>query len=83
MAETILNRFGRGKFKAFSAGSQPAGYVHPLAEQMLLNAHYDIAGLRSKTWDEFATPDAPSLHFLFTVCDNAARKSARSGPINR
>ena len=49
MAEAILNRFGRGKFKAFSAGSQPAGYVHPLAEQMLLNAHYDIAGLRSKT----------------------------------
>lgn len=74
MAEAILNRLGRGKFKAFSAGSQPAGYVHPLALQMLRNAHYDVSGLRSKPWDEFATPDAPKLDFVFTVCDNAANE---------
>ena len=74
MAEAILNRLGRGKFKAFSAGSQPAGYVHPLALQMLRNAHYDVTGLRSKPWDEFAAADAPKLDFVFTVCDNAANE---------
>ena len=74
MAEAILNRLGRGKFKAFSAGSQPAGYVHPLALQMLKNAHYDVTGLRSKAWDEFAVSDAPKLDFVFTVCDNAANE---------
>jgi arsenate reductase len=74
MAEAILNRLGRGKFKAFSAGSQPAGHVHPLALQMLGNAHYDVSGLRSKPWDEFATPDAPKLDFVFTLCDNAANE---------
>jgi len=74
MAEAIMNRFGRSKFKAFSAGSQPAGYVHPLAEQMLLIAHYDVSDLRSKTWDEFATPQAPNFDFVFTVCDNAAKE---------
>ncbi|MGH6865516.1 MAG: arsenate reductase ArsC [Methyloceanibacter sp.] len=74
MAEVILNSLGRGKFRASSAGSQPAGYVHPLALQMLRNAHYDISGLRSKPWDEFATPDAPKLDFVFTVCDNAANE---------
>ena len=80
MAEAILNRLGRGKFKAFSAGSQPAGYVHPLALQMLRNAHYDVSGLRSKPWDEFATPDAPKLDFVFTVCDNAANEVCRIWP---
>ena len=74
MAEAILNRLGRGKFQAFSAGSQPAGYVHPLALQMLRNAHYDVTGLRSKPWDEFAVLDAPKLDFVFTVCDNAANE---------
>jgi protein-tyrosine-phosphatase len=74
MAEAILNRLGRGKFQAFSAGSQPAGYVHPLALQMLRNAHYDLTGLRSKPWDEFAVSDAPKLDFVFTVCDNAANE---------
>ena len=69
-----LNRLGRGKFKAFSAGSQPAGYVHPLALQMLRNAHFDVTGFRSKPWDEFAAPDAPKLDFVFTVCDNAAKE---------
>ena len=74
MAEAILNRLGRAKFRAFSAGSQPSGHVHPLAMQMLRNAHYDVTGLRSKAWDEFAAPGAPDLDFVFTVCDNAAKE---------
>jgi arsenate reductase len=74
LAEAILNRLGRGKFKAFSAGSQPAGYVHPLALQMLRNAHFDVSNARSKPWDEFAQPGAPILDFVFTVCDNAAKE---------
>jgi arsenate reductase (thioredoxin) len=74
MAEAILNRLGRGNFKAFSAGSEPARYVHPLALQMLRNAHHDVTGLRSKPWDEFAAPDGPKLDFVFTVCDNAAKE---------
>ena len=74
MAEVILNRLGAGKFKAFSAGSQPAGYVHPMALQMLRNAHYDISNLRSKSWEEFSGPDALQLDFVFTVCDNAAKE---------
>jgi len=63
MAEVILNRLGAGKFRAFSAGSQPARYVHPMALQMLQNAHYDTSKLRSKSWDKFAGPDAPQLRF--------------------
>ena len=74
MAEAILNRLGRGKFKAFSAGSEPAGYVHPLALQMLRNAHFDVSNARSKPWDEFTRPDAPNLDFVFTVCDNPAKE---------
>jgi arsenate reductase (thioredoxin) len=74
MAEVILNRLGAGKFRAFSAGSQPAGYVHPMALQMLRNAHYDASNLRSKAWEEFAGPEAPQLDFVFTVCDNAAKE---------
>ena len=74
MAEVILNRLGAGKFRALSAGSQPAGFVHPMALQMLQNAHYDTSKLRSKSWDEFAGPDAPQLDFVFTVCDNAAKE---------
>jgi arsenate reductase (thioredoxin) len=74
MAEVILNRLGAGKFKAFSAGSQPARYVHPMALKMLKNAHYDTSKLRSKSWDEFAGPNGPQLDFVFTVCDNAAKE---------
>jgi arsenate reductase (thioredoxin) len=74
MAEVILNRLGRGKFRAFSAGSEPSDYVHPMAIQMLHNAHYDTSGLRSKPWDEFAAAGAPELDFVFTVCDNAAKE---------
>ena len=80
MAEVILNRLGRGKFKAFSAGSEPAGYVHPLALQMLRNAHFDVSNARSKPWDEFAQPDAPNLDFVFTVCDNAAKEVCPAWP---
>jgi arsenate reductase len=72
IAESILNRFGAGRFEAFSAGSQPKGEVHPLALQLLRQYKYRTEGLRSKSWDEFAKPDAPPLHFVFTVCDRAA-----------
>lgn len=72
LAEAILNRVGRGTFKAFSAGSHPKGEVHPAALRLLGGMGCATAGLRSKSWDEFAGPDAPRLDFVFTVCDNAA-----------
>lgn len=72
MAEVILNRAGQGKFRAFSAGSQPKGQIHPYALDLLKKMHYETTGLRSKSWLEFARPDAPKLDFVFTVCDNAA-----------
>src|SRR6478672_9517835 len=74
VAEVILNRLGAGRFRAFSAGSQPAGYVHRMALLMLQNAHYDTSKLRSKSWDEFSGPHAPKLDFVFTVCDNTAKE---------
>jgi arsenate reductase len=74
MAECVLNRLGAGKFRAFSAGSHPKGQVHPLALQVLRQAHYDVSAARSKSWDEFAGADAPKLDFVFTVCDNAAKE---------
>jgi arsenate reductase len=74
MAECVLNRLGAGKFKAFSAGSQPKGQLHPLALQVLRQAHFDVSELRSKSWEEFAKADAPELDFVFTVCDNAAKE---------
>ncbi len=72
LAESILNELGRGKFRGFSAGSYPKGYVHPIALEMLRKMEFPTAGLRSKSWDEFAAPGAPHLDFVFTVCDNAA-----------
>ncbi len=72
MAESILNKDGEGRFHAFSAGSHPKGAVHPLALKVLESYGYPTDGARSKSWDEFATPDAPTLDFVFTVCDNAA-----------
>jgi protein-tyrosine-phosphatase len=74
MAEAILNRLGKGKFRAWSAGSDPKGAVHPGATLLLGKLGYDTAGLRSKSWNEFAAPDAPALDFVFTVCDNAANE---------
>ena len=74
LAESILNHpaIGQGRFRAFSAGSHPAGRVQPLALALLAQYHYPTAGLRSKNWDEFSSPSAPQLDFVFTVCDSAA-----------
>jgi len=72
IGECVMNRLGAGKFKAFSAGSQPSGKVHPYALELLQRLNYDTNGLRSKSWEEFARPGAPQLDFVFTVCDDAA-----------
>jgi len=80
MAEVILNRSGQGKFKAYSAGSQPKGRIHPYTLDLLRNLHYDVSGLRSKSWLEFAQPDSPKLDFVFTVCDNAAGETCPVWP---
>ena len=72
MAEAILNKLGAGKFRAYSAGSQPKGKVNPHTIQLLQSLGYDTSGFRSKSWNEFAKPGAPALDFAFTVCDNAA-----------
>ncbi|HEX4197399.1 MAG TPA: arsenate reductase ArsC [Caulobacteraceae bacterium] len=72
IGEAILNRIAPGKFRAYSAGSHPKGAVHPEAIRLLDRLGYPTAGLRSKSWDEFAKPGAPKLDFVFTVCDNAA-----------
>jgi arsenate reductase len=72
MAEAILNRVARGKFEAYSAGSQPGGEIHPFTVDLLRKLNYDVSGLRSKSWDEFASETGPKLDFVFTVCDDAA-----------
>jgi len=72
LAEAILAHAGKGRFRAFSAGSHPAGQVNPYARELLAQHQLQVSDLRSKSWDEFATPDAPRLDFVFTVCDNAA-----------
>ena len=72
LAEAILNKDGAGRFRAYSAGSQPKGAVHPQALRMLENLGHPTEGLRSKPWDEFVAPGAPDLDFIVTVCDNAA-----------
>jgi protein-tyrosine-phosphatase len=74
LAECILNRESRGRFRAFSAGSHPKGQVHPLALELLRKLNHSTAGLQSKSWDEFAKPGAPALDFVFTVCDSAANE---------
>jgi arsenate reductase len=80
IAETILNRYGAGRFRAFSAGSQPKGQVHPYTLDLLRNLNYRTENLRSKSWDEFAVPGAPKLDFVFTVCDDAANESCPVWP---
>ena len=72
MAEAVLNRLGRGRFAAYSAGSHPSGAVNPHALALLERHNYDTSGLRSKSWDVFAREDAPKMDFVFTVCDTAA-----------
>jgi arsenate reductase (thioredoxin) len=72
LAESLLNHLGKGRFRAFSAGSHPAGQVNPFALELLQKNHFAVADLRSKAWDEFARPDAPQLDFVITVCDKAA-----------
>ena len=74
MAEAILKHKGKPSFSAYSAGSHPSGKVRPEALQQLEAAHISTNGLRSKSWDEFSSPDAPALDFVFTVCDNAAKE---------
>lgn len=72
LAEALLNKLGGSRFRAYSAGSHPRGSVHPLTLDCLQQSHIPIDGLRSKSWDEFAAPGAPHMHFVITVCDQAA-----------
>jgi arsenate reductase (thioredoxin) len=72
IAEAVLNQLGRGRFKAFSAGSMPTGSVNPHVLDLLQRNQMPTEGIRSKSWEEFARPDAPKLDFVFTVCDQAA-----------
>jgi arsenate reductase len=72
IAEGLMNELGKGRFKAYSAGSHPKGTVHPLALKTLAAHRIPTDGFRSKSWEEFARADAPELHFVFTVCDQAA-----------
>ena len=72
LAEVLINHWGRGKFRGFSAGSHPKGVVHPIALELLERMKLPTEGLRSKSWDEFAAPGAAPLDFVFTVCDHAA-----------
>jgi arsenate reductase len=80
LAEGLMNELGRGRFRAFSAGSQPKGTVHPLALKTLADHRIPTDGFRSKGWEEFARPDAPELHFVFTVCDQAAGEACPVWP---
>jgi arsenate reductase len=80
LAEAYLNNRSEGRFRAYSAGSHPNGKVNPLALELLAKHRIDTGGLRSKSWDEFAAPGAPELHFVFTVCDNAAGETCPLWP---
>jgi len=80
LAEGILARDGHGKFRAYSAGSQPKGMVNPFAIKVLQNFGYSTEGLSSKSWDVFASSDAPKMDFVFTVCDNAAGETCPLWP---
>jgi arsenate reductase len=80
LAESILNHWGEGRFRGFSAGSHPRGAIHPCALKLLHSLELPTEGLRSKSWDEFATADAPIMDFVFTVCDQAAGESCPVWP---
>jgi len=80
LAESLLNNFGKGRFRTFSAGSQPAGQVNPFALELLQKNHFPTGELRSKSWEEFAQPGAPRLDFVITVCDNAAGETCPVWP---
>jgi arsenate reductase (thioredoxin) len=80
IAEAILNKLAAGRFRAYSAGSQPKGQLNPNAISLLQGLGYDLSGFRSKSWQEFARPGAPALDFMFTVCDNAAGEACPVWP---
>jgi len=80
IAECVMNRLGKGRFKAYSAGSQPRGSIHPATLQLLAKLNYDTKTLRSKSWEEFALSGAPALDFVFTVCDDAAGETCPVWP---
>ena len=80
MAEALLNHWGRGAFRAYSAGTNPKGSVHPVALELLRHMRLPTEGLRSKSWDEFTAPDSPVLDFVITVCDRAAGESCPIWP---
>lgn len=80
MAEAMLNHKGKGQFTAYSAGSQPTGTVRPEAIKQIASSGISVEGLRSKSWDEFARPNAPELNFIFMVCDNAANEACPYWP---
>lgn len=80
MAEGLVNLLGRGRFHAYSAGSQPGGTVNTFAIEQLAHVGYDASAARSKSWDEFAAPGAPKMDFIITVCDNAANEACPVWP---
>jgi arsenate reductase (thioredoxin) len=80
LAESILRKDGAGRFNAFSAGSHPKGAVNPFAVKVLERLEYPTDGLRSKNWDEYSAPDAPTIDFVFTLCDDAARETCPVWP---
>lgn len=80
LAEAILNREGQGRFRGFSAGSHPKGAVHPYSLQLLKTMNHDTSFARSKSWEEFAAPEAPKMDFVFTVCDDAANEACPVWP---
>ena len=80
LGEALLNKMGEGRFRAYSAGSQPKGDVHPMTVEVLSTFDFPTDGLRSKNWQEFTKPGAPEFDFIFTVCDNAAGESCPVWP---